>query len=138
MVKDDAIDALLGEYIEDPVERENKIAPIIDSAIEDADGEINGYLNKRYPAPFPSPVPKIVNKLSKDISIYNLFAGIGIDEDDPQKTILTRYKNAIKFLENVAKGLINIGVGKNDSKAQTGFRISSNERILSRNNLEGM
>ena len=138
MIKDETVNNLIGdEYIEDPVERENKLAPLIDLAIEDAAGEINGYLNKRYPTPLPSP-PKVINKLAKDISIYNLHSRIGIDADSEQNIIITRYKNTVKYLENVAKGLIDIGVQEIGSKARTGFQINSNDRIFSRDSMKGM
>ena len=88
MVKDDALNAIIGDtFIEDPAEREELVAPIIDEAIADADGEIDGYLAKRYAVPI-SPAPKIINKCSKDIAVYNLFSRIGIDESTDQKTYL--------------------------------------------------
>ena len=104
MVKDDALNAIIGDtFIEDPAEREELVAPIIDEAIADADGEIDGYLAKRYAVPI-SPAPKIINKCSKDIAVYNLFSRIGIDESTDQKTYLNRYNQAIKFLTLVAEG----------------------------------
>ena len=75
MLKDDALNAIIGDtFIEDPVEREELVAPIIEGAIADADAEIDGYLAKRYAVPL-SPAPKVINKFSKDIAVYNLFPG---------------------------------------------------------------
>ena len=109
MVKDDALNAIIGDtFIEDPAEREELVAPIIDEAIADADGEIDGYLAKRYAVPI-SPAPKIINKCSKDIAVYNLFSRIGIDESTDQKTYLNRYNQAIKFLTLVAEGKVSLG-----------------------------
>ena len=49
MIKDDALNAIIGDtFIEEPAKREELVAPIIDAAIADADGEIDGYLAKRY------------------------------------------------------------------------------------------
>lgn len=139
MLKEDVINQLIGdEYIEDEMEKEAKLMPLIDEALQDADGEIDGYLNKRYSTPLPSPIPKIINKLSKDIAVYNLFARIGIDEDERENIILTRYKNAVKFLENVAKGLVDIGIQKPELRANSSFKIDSNNRLFSRNTLKGM
>ena len=58
MLKDDALNAIIGDtFIEDPVEREELVAPIIEGAIADADAEIDGYLAKRYAVPLsPAPV----------------------------------------------------------------------------------
>ena len=68
MIKDDALNAIIGDtFIEEPAKREELVAPIIDAAIADADGEIDGYLAKRYAVPL-APVPKVINKFSKDIA----------------------------------------------------------------------
>jgi len=137
-IKDDALNALIGdEYIEDEAEREQKIIPIIEEAIKDADGEIDGYLAKRYPIPLPSP-PKVINKFSKDIAVYNLFSRIGIDEGEKESNYLTRYKAAIRFFENVAKGIVDLGISDNTQRANTGFSVNSNARIFSRNSMNGM
>ena len=40
MLKDDALNAIIGDtFIEDPVEREELVAPIIEGAIADADAD---------------------------------------------------------------------------------------------------
>jgi len=138
MIKPDALNAIIGdEYIEDEALREAKIMPIIEEAIGDADGEIDGYLAKRYPIPF-SPIPKVINKFSKDIAVYNLFSRIGIDESEKESNYLTRYKAAVRFLENVAKGMIEIGISDTTIKANTGFAISSSPRRFSRDSMRGM
>ena len=122
MVKDDALNAIIGDtFIEDPVEREELVSPIIDAAIADADAEIDGYLAKRYAVPL-APAPRVINKFSKDIAVYNLFSRIGIDEGTDQKTYLNRYNAAIKFLTLVAEGTVSIvallaeGVDRNKPK----------------------
>ncbi|WP_018750704.1 phage protein Gp36 family protein [Paenibacillus sanguinis] len=140
MIKDDALNVLIGnEYIDDPDERELKIAPIIAGAIADAAGEIDGYLAKRYPVPL-SVVPKAINKFAKDIAIYNLFSRIGIDESEKDKNYLNRYNAAIRFFENVAKGMIDIGVSGvgNAQKASAAFSAHSSERRFSRDSMRGM
>ncbi|BFH11094.1 hypothetical protein J6TS7_02940 [Paenibacillus dendritiformis] len=137
MIKDDALNALIGDrYIEDDEEREEMIAPIIEEAIGDACGEIDGYLVKRYSVPL-SPVTKAINKFAKDIAVYNLFSRIGIDEGEKEKNYLNRYNAAIRFLENVAKGIIDIGVSDGSSKAATAFSAQSNQRLFSRTTMRG-
>lgn len=140
MIKDDALNAIIGDtFIEDPAEREELVAPIIDEAIADADGEIDGYLAKRYAVPI-SPAPKVINKCSKDIAVYNLFSRIGIDESTDQKTYLNRYNQAIKFLTLVAEGKVSLGAESDDpaTAAATGFSVKSNPRIFSRGTMRGM
>ncbi|MFR3319608.1 MAG: Mu-like prophage major head subunit gpT family protein [Sutterella wadsworthensis] len=139
MLKDDALNAIIGDtFIEDPVERE-AVAPIIEGAIADADAEIDGYLAKRYAVPL-SPAPKVINKFSKDIAVYNLFSRIGIDESTDQKTYLNRYNAAIKFFELVADGKVSIGTEADDpaSAAATGFSAKSNTRLFTRGSMRGM
>jgi phage gp36-like protein len=138
MIKEDSLNQLIGnEYIEDEAEREEKIQPIIESAIMDADGEIDGYLNKRYPVPLIK-IPKMINKISKDIALYNIFSRIGIDTQERESNYLTRYKSAVRFLENVAKGIIDIGIEKPQERAIQSFNINSNKRLFSRDTLRGM
>ncbi|WP_427340611.1 gp436 family protein [Caloranaerobacter sp. DY30410] len=139
VLRDEAINKIVAdEYIEDETQREAMLIPIIEEAIKDADGEIDGYLNKRYSTPLPSPVPRIISKLSKDIAVYNIFSRIGIDEEDREKTVLTRYRNAIKFLENVARGIIDIGTQKIETRAKNSFVVNANTRLFSRDSLKGM
>lgn len=140
MLKDDALNAIIGDtFIEAPTEREAKVGPIIDAAIEDADGEIDGYLAKRYTVPI-MPTPKVINKFSKDIAVYNLFSRIGIDEGSDQKNYLNRYNAAVKFLTLVAEGKVSIGTETDTpaTAAATGFSVKSNPRLFSRGSLKGM
>lgn len=138
MIKDDALNTIIGdEYIEDPVEREAKIVTIIGDAITDAGSEIDGYLAKRYPLPLSS-VPKALNKFAKDIAVYNAYSRIGIDETEREKNILTRYKAAVRFLELLAEGKVDIGFTSPAKAASSGFSASSNPRLFSRDKLKGM
>ena len=138
-IKESAYDALLGdEYIGDLEERRRRLVPYVEEAVADADAEIDGYLAKRYDVPM-SPAPRVLNKFSKDIAVYNLMSRIGIDEQDRDKTYLNRYQSAIKFLEGVAKGTINIGTGGDtqEQAAGRGFQIQSSQRLFSRDTMKG-
>ncbi|EPR07768.1 gp436 family protein [Ruminiclostridium papyrosolvens] len=138
MLKDDALNTIIGsEYIEDVAEREAKIVPIIEGAITDAEAEIDGYIAKRYSLPL-FPVPQVINKFAKDITVYNLYSRIGIDESDREKNYLNRYKAAIRFFELLADGKVEIGKVNTTQAAKTGFSVSSNPRLFSRNQLRGM
>lgn len=108
----------------------------IEEAINDADSEINGYLQKRYPLPLPT-TPPVIKKLSKDIALYNLFSRKGIDKDKNDETILFRYKNAVRFLENLSKGIVNLG-NEPEVKSNSEIKISSNKKLFSRDSLRGM
>lgn len=143
MLKDDMIDVILGpDFIEDAGERREKITPFCQLAIEDACAEIDGYLYKRYPVPMTR-APQVLRKFAKDIAVYNLASRTGIGEDERENTIYIRYKNAISFLTLVAKGTVSIWAdgaagedgGGGAGAAQDGFRLSSNERIFSRDSM---
>lgn len=139
MIKDDMKNVIIGdEYIEDEQEREAKIATLCESAISDACAEIDGYLAKRYRVPFTK-TPQVINKFAKDISVYNLVSRTGIDESDREKTFLNRYNAAIKFLLDVAKGIISIGVEEKggSSEAANGFKMKSSGRVFSRDSMRG-
>lgn len=140
MIKDDALNAIIGDtFIEDPAKKEELAGPVIDTAVRDADAEIDGYLAKRYPVPL-SPVPKVINKFSKDIAVYNLFSRIGIDEGTDQKTYLNRYNAAVKFLTLVAEGKVSLGAEAEGpaTAAAAGFTVKSSPRLFSRDRMRGM
>ena len=123
LVKDDMFNSILGDaYIDE----------------SDADAEIDGYLSKRYSVPYTEP-PAVLKKFSKDIAAYNLVSRKGVNEDDPEKTYLTRYNSAIKFLTMVAEGKIDIGASKDDpgKTAAEGFNFRSSRRLFSRESMRG-
>ena len=138
MIKDDMQNVIIGdEYIEDEQEREKKIMMLCDAAIADACAEIDGYLAKRYMLPLRD-TPQVISKFAKDIAVYNLVSRMGIDEGEREKTFLNRYNAAIKFLLDVAKGIISIGITEeSDGSAANGFKMSSSRRIFSRESMRG-
>lgn len=140
MIKDDMKNVIIGdEYIEDEQERKTKMEALCEAAISDACAEIDGYLAKRYRVPF-NKAPQVINKFAKDISVYNLVSRTGIDESEREKTFLNRYNAAIKFLLDVAKGIISIGVeekGGSSEAAANGFNMKSSGRVFSRDSMRG-
>ncbi|MGN0153502.1 MAG: gp436 family protein [Lachnospiraceae bacterium] len=139
MLKNDMLDVIIGdEYIEDKEERIEKITPLAEQAVADAEAEIDGYLEKRYKVPFTK-TPKVINKFAKDIALYNLVSRKGVDESDREKTYLNRYNAAIAFLLRVAEGKIDIGVSENNASdtAKIGFSMKSSERLFTRESMRG-
>ena len=78
---------------------------VLDGALAEADAEIDPYLAPRHQLPLAS-VPKILTGFACDIARYRL-CGAGVTETEE---IRNRYKDAIKFLENVASGKIGLGL----------------------------
>jgi phage gp36-like protein len=79
---------------------------VVARAIEDADATIDAYCQGRYTIPL-SPVPDKIRQVSVDIAIYNLFSRRG---DTAPETRKDRHKDAIRFLEKVAEGKLDLGI----------------------------
>lgn len=139
MLKSDLLKQLVrSDGVSSPEEAKAKLDEIIVQAISDAGAEIDGYIAKRYPVPLAR-VPAIISKYSKDIVAYNLVSRIGIGKDDDRESnYLTRYKYAIKFLEMIAKGTVDLGLTPPVKQAAKGFQVSGPGRVFSRDSLKGM
>ncbi len=141
-IQTSAINTIIkNELIKDPAEQELKVVEIIERAIVDASSEIDGYLNKRYSTPLGN-VPNVISKICKDIALYNIFLRIGIKQGSAEESYYNQYKQDIKYLENVAKGLIDIGVSTVEQSGTSNnigdFRVNSNKRMFSRQTLRGL
>lgn len=136
MLKTEMQDVILADEEMDAEERQERINSLTVRAIKDADAEINGYLSSRYTIPFKNP-PAVLNKFGKDIAAYNMVSRIGIDEHERDKTFLTRYNAAVKFLLAVAEGKIELGVRNPEQAARKSFQMKSSRRIFSRDSLRG-
>ena len=108
----------------------------VNKAIVSADAEINAYVQTRYPVPM-NPVPDILNKLAVDISLYNIVSRKGFDENSGDKIMAERYKAAIKFLENVAKGVVLLSPKTEIAKPEQNTIFNCPERIFDRKNMSG-
>lgn len=145
MIKPDMLRSLIGDDCRlEGDELRDAAMPYAQTAVDDADSEIDGYLAKRYKVPLER-VPKMIGKLSKDIAVYNMASRRGINESEREKNILNRYNAAILYLTNVAKGIVELdgqasgGTGDTlpDAQGNTGFTIQSSDRVFSRKSLKG-
>jgi len=108
----------------------------VDEAIAQADAEINSYCGSKYSVPFAT-APAIVKKISVDIAIYNLYSR---KVDEIPETRADRYKNAIRQLEGISRGLISIGVDPAPAAPTVGgseTNKETNDRIFTRDKMEG-
>ena len=101
---------------------------VLNQAISDADAEINAYLIA-YPLPL-TVVPAHLVRLASDIARYHLYGNQMLD------AVSERYKSALRYLEQVAKGVISIGP---DSTGMTptaidgiGIEFSSSASVFAR------
>lgn len=112
----------------------------IDTAIEDADAEINSFLAKRYTLPLNlTAVPRPLHRVAVSISFYWL------SERDNQITdlIQKRYDDAIKTLKEIGSGARDLGLDSDDktvTETDNGklIVVSDNERLFTRKKLAGV
>ncbi|PCI85775.1 MAG: hypothetical protein COB24_11960 [Hyphomicrobiales bacterium] len=91
---------------------------VIAAALDEASAIIDGYISKQYDLPL-SNVPVLLVGYCIDISIHNLATGKGAITDD----ITRRYDNAIKFLKDVARGDLGLGLPKKQAEAASSSKI---------------
>lgn len=107
---------------------------VVNGAISDAAEFIDGFLRSRYALPFAT-APKLLLKLSVDVSIYYLYQRrVG----EMPKTIDDAYKNAVKTLERIQKGLLHIGAEETAGRTPGEFRSNktSEDRIFNKDLLK--
>lgn len=85
---------------------------VINARLIDADSAINGYLATRYPVPLAT-VPRLVVVAACDLARYAIY------DDMATEAITNRYKDAVKLLESISKGVVNLGVDTSGNKPST-------------------
>lgn len=105
---------------------------VVVRAIADADSTIDAYCQGRYTVPLSS-APAKIRQISVDISIYNLFSR---RDDTAPETRKDRHKEALRFLEKVAEGKIELG-SATPAPSTTGntVEIESSDRVFSRDKM---
>lgn len=107
-------------------------AAIVAKSLADADAEIDGYLGKVYALPLAE-VPARVTDLAQDIALYKLYPS------NPPEDVQRRYKDAVAFLRDVAKGVavLPIATGDVPAPASDGVQTTMPGRVFSRETLKG-
>lgn len=121
--------------VTDPEIEEIKVAALA-RALEDASDEIDGYLEGRYRLPLQSP-PRSLRILACNIAMYRLLTLRQIDVMEDQRE---RYKDAVKYLQAVADGKINLGLAKSGetvTPAGGPTLVAGPERTFSRDRMKG-
>ena len=80
---------------------------VVNETILYADTLIDGYLRGRYTLPLQT-LPEIVKVIAIDLAIYRLYSR-RFHTDMPE-SIKDKYKNSIKLLEQIQKGIISLGI----------------------------
>lgn len=104
------------------------------SFLEQASAEIDSYLVARYPTPWPD-APRLLVGRCCAIARY-LACGAQTQVTDE---IRDRYRDAIRYLEQVARGTVSLGRLPNGDVVPSGTRVkfSSNGRAFGRDSTEG-
>ncbi len=84
----------------------------ITDAINYADNIIDGYLRGRYDLP-PASIPDELKYLAVDFTVYRLYSR-RLYTEIPD-SVLKKYYEVIKTLENIQKGVFNLGIESTDA-----------------------
>lgn len=109
----------------------------VNMAISVASSLIDGYISGRYSLPLQT-VPPLVKLIAVDIVIYKLYER-RLGHDMPE-SIYARYKNSIKLLEQIQKGMIKLGIESPDTGPGQGHyktNKTTEDRVFSKTKLKG-
>lgn len=79
----------------------------VSRALADAAAEIDGYVAARYRLPLPA-LPAVLTRIACDIARYRLWQDAASDE------VRSRYEDARRLLEGIARGLVSLGLAEED------------------------
>lgn len=140
VTKQDLIDRGWEKKLIQLTDRTNKPATTIDETtvdrhITDACSVIDSYLAKVYALPLSS-TPPALKRVAADLAMY-LLHGDAIDKDGP---VAQAYRDGIRWLENVAKGLVVVeDAGVVPQPAGDGrVQLKGPDRVFDRDSLRGL
>ena len=107
---------------------------VVDKALADATVLMDSYIQKKYDLPLPAPTPEILAPVCVDVAWYKLSSTPGMMTEEIER----RHKDAIRWLENLAKGLVSLGVDQSPPSAGGGVQVESKERVFTRDTLKGI
>ena len=124
--KEDLFEACLQSAIEswakdDARETSETFTPRIISAITRATEEMNLYLYKQYALPLPF-IPLSLRDMCVKLSLYQLLSRKGFTEESSDYSIKVNRDSAIKQLEQIASGKLDIGIIASGSSPVTSAR----------------
>ncbi|RVA07642.1 DUF1320 domain-containing protein [Mesorhizobium sp. M7A.F.Ca.US.002.01.1.1] len=138
-VKQDLIDRFGEKELRELTDRTNRPPTTIDDtvvgrAVNDATALIDGYIAKKYSLPLVT-VPDILVKVAADLARYFLH-GKAADKDSP---VTAAYNQAVAWLKDVAKGLIELDDGGEAPEPAGGgaIKTSAPNRVFTRDSLKG-
>ncbi len=132
MLKTAAAGGVMSGYTLDEQAATATALALIEGKLLDADSVIDGYLLSKYQVPL-SAVPRLVVGVACDLARYALYDDIATEQ------ITQRHKDAIKLLDSISKGTVNLGA--NDSQVQpqdhATVKYAAPDRVFNATSLEG-
>ena len=95
---------------DDEIDLQDSADPVVvrfNEAAEESQGEIDPYLRGRYTLPL-STVPKIITTISDSFTIFHIYERR--NRENMPESILSTRKEGFKLLEQIQKGMLDIGV----------------------------
>jgi len=107
---------------------------VVDRSIADAEAEFDGYVGARYQVPLTSGL-NVAKRCCRTIAKWYLYQRRDVLPENLEKD----YNNVIRFLRDISKGVVSLGVDPAPSKGTSqGAEFDSPDRVFSRDNLKGM
>ncbi len=124
------------QLTDDQVPAASIVTANVDRSIADAGELIDGYLRSHYSLPL-SPMPGLIGTLACDIAVYRLYARRS--KLMPPEGVAERYKNALKLLEQIQKGMLSLGAGAATTveTAAVSVSVTAGERIFTKDTMQG-
>lgn len=125
------LDADRSSYSADAIAAADRARTRIEGVIGEADALIDGYLAKRYTLPLASP-PGLLSIWSRAIARYKLHGGrISDEKSDP---VARDYRDALRFLEQIAAGKFSLGIADPETTAAAlgDVRIDTGAKVFGR------
>ena len=91
--------------------------------LDDAHAEVDGWIGARYPS-LSSP-PAALKAYTVDVALYRIFR-----PGNPEDPRLLRYKAAIKYLQEVARGTVDLSAPAPDPDVSAGVTVSAPPRVF--------
>lgn len=122
----------VAEFSEEEQAATTEAIALINNKILDAESVVNGFLASRYAIPLAT-VPRLVVSVLCDLARYQLYDDLATD------TIKHKHDEAMKLLQAIAAGKVNLGVDPAGNKPETSdvATVSSETPVWRRQDSKG-
>ncbi|MEI8390477.1 MAG: DUF1320 domain-containing protein [bacterium] len=118
--------------ITDDIQANEINTEIVDEAILYSETLIDGYLRGRYTLPLAT-IPVLIKIIAADLTVFRLYSRRF--QTDMPESINDKYKNSVKLLEQIQKGIISLGIEVPASPPERGEYMTnktSSDRIFTK------